>query len=99
VVKHTDKLRAEIETIRKGHLTGGYCDTEILVEAERKLFNALNAEIHDLGNTPEHNKRRAELEKEIRGLAYRPKLVPEKEDKKDHAQLVPEKEDKKDHAH
>lgn len=76
------KLRKEIKAIREGHLTGGYCETEKLVEKEKALWQILSADLEhakeEHGYSPDpkykHAKIRA-LELEINGLAFKPTLV------------------------
>lgn len=75
-------LRIEVRSIREGHGTGGYCNTEKLVAVERKLHAILSTELEELkaehGYSPDpkfkHPHIRA-VEVELNGLAFRPKLV------------------------
>jgi hypothetical protein len=81
------ELRSRIHSIRAGHMTGGYCDTERLVIEERKLHALLAPELEQLklkhGYSPDpkfkHGAIRA-VELELNGLAYKPKLVEMEED-------------------
>jgi hypothetical protein len=75
-------LRKKIEAIRKGHVTGGYCETEALKEAEKELHKVLSAEleaeIKTHGYSPDPKFKAPSiraLEIELNGMAYKPKLV------------------------
>lgn len=75
-------LRLEIRSIREGHGTGGYCQTEKLVAVEKKLHAILSTELEALkkehGYSPDpkfkHPNIRA-VEVELNGLSFRPRLV------------------------
>lgn len=75
-------LRKKIRSIREGHTTGGYCDTDTLVAEEKKLHAILATELeeakakHGYSTDPKfkHPDIR-KLELEINSLAFRPRLV------------------------
>lgn len=75
-------LRLEVRAIREGHSSGGYCNTEKLVQVEKKLHAILSTELEELkarhGYSPDpkfkHPHIRA-VEVELNGLAYKPRLV------------------------
>lgn len=76
------ELRKKITSIRQGHTTGGYCETEKLLEVEKQLHAILSAELEEAkakhGYSPDpkfkHPTIRA-IEVELYGLAFKPKLV------------------------
>ena len=77
-----DGIRKNIRKIREGHLTGGYCESEALQAEEKKLYAILATELeaakqkHGYSPDPKfkHTKVR-ELELEINGLSWKPRLV------------------------
>lgn len=79
-------LRQKIEAIRRGHATGGYCETEKLQGEERKLARFLDEDIAALkekhGYSPDpkfkHKDIRA-LEVERNGFSWQPTLVVKEE--------------------
>lgn len=76
------ELRKKIRSIREGHATGGYCETEKLQAEEKKLDAILRKELDEakaeFGYSPDpkfkHTKVR-EIELELNGLSWRPRLV------------------------
>jgi hypothetical protein len=64
-------LRKEIQAIRQGFTTGGYCETETLKEKEKRLHAVL---CQELDESCERETREA-IEHELAGLCYRPRLV------------------------
>lgn len=79
-------LRKKILSIRAGHTTGGYCDTEALINEEKKLHAILATEL-EAAEKKHGTHHRSELQHpevraikvELAGLAYKPRLVVEKE--------------------
>lgn len=76
------ELRQRIKAIREGHTTGGYCDTEKLKQAERPLYDILTDELeeakkrHGYSTDPKFKHAAIRnLELEINGLAFKPRLV------------------------
>jgi hypothetical protein len=80
------ELRRKIESIRRGHATGGYCETEALQVEEKKLHKVLSEELEALkqlhGYSPDpkfkHPAIRA-VEVELHGLSWKPTLVVKEE--------------------
>lgn len=76
------ELRKKIVSIRAGHTTGGYCETEKLIAEEKKLHAILATELeaaekkHGTNHRSElqHPEVRA-IKVELAGLAYKPRLV------------------------
>lgn len=68
------KIREQIESIREGHTSGGYIDTEALHDEEKKLHAIL---LTKLEAAEKENDRAAikSITREINGLAFRPRLV------------------------
>lgn len=77
-----EKLRQKIRSIREGHTTGGYCETESLHAEEKKLDKILRAELKEAidkhGYSPDprfKHKLVREIEVELNGLSWKPTLV------------------------
>lgn len=75
-------LRKKILSIRQGHATGGYCETEALKAEEKKLHAILSTELeeckakHGYSTDPKHKHPEIrKLELEINGLAFKPRLI------------------------
>jgi len=75
-------LRKNIQAIREGHLTGGYCESEALKAEEKKLYAILATELEEAkarhGYSPDPKFKHAEIRKielELHGLSWKPKLV------------------------
>jgi len=70
-------LRKKIRSIREGHGTGGYCDTEALKAEEKKLHHVLSVEIEEAEAKHDHQSQAIATanKRELAGLSYRPKLV------------------------
>lgn len=75
-------LRKKIRSIREGHSTGGYCETEKLHQEERKLHAILSTELEEAkakhGYSPDPKFKPAAvrtIELELNGLSWKPKLV------------------------
>ena len=80
--KEVRELRQKIISIRQGHLTGGYCDTEALKVEEKKLWKILSEDLSEakkkFGDSPDPKFKPKEvraIEVELFGLSYRPVLV------------------------
>lgn len=76
------KLRQKIRSIREGHTTGGYCDSEALKVEEKKLDKILRAELKEAidrhGYSPDPRfkaKEVRDIEVELNGLSWKPTLV------------------------
>lgn len=76
------EVRKKIRAIREGHNTGGYCETEKLIEAEKPLHAILSAELEELkrrhGYSPDPKFKHPEIravEVELHGLSFKPRLV------------------------
>lgn len=71
------ELRKKILSIRHGHATGGYCESESLKEEEKKLAAILNDEADELVdvNTPDSRLRLKQIERELLSFSWKPKLV------------------------
>lgn len=75
-------IRKKIVSIRAGHTTGGYCDTEALHNEEKKLYHILAVRLEEAEAKHgthfkaefQHPTVRA-LKLEINGLSYKPQLV------------------------
>ncbi len=77
-----EKLREKILSIRHGHTTGGYCDSETLKVEEKKLHKILSAELAEakekFGYSPDPKFKHANIraiEVELYGLSWKPELV------------------------
>lgn len=77
-----ETLRKKRISIREGHVTGGYCDTEALLEVEKEIFGVLSKDLEAAkekhGYSPDPKFKHAEvraIELELNGLAFRPRLV------------------------
>jgi hypothetical protein len=77
-----DILRYERRQIREGHLSGGYCNTEKLLNVEGRLWRLLAEDIEEAkekhGYSPDPKFKHPEIRKlelERDGLAFRPRLV------------------------
>lgn len=76
------KLRREVEAVRRGYTTGGYCETEKLQEKEKPLAKLLAQELDELkqkhGYSPDPKFKHPEIravEVELNGLSWKPQLV------------------------
>lgn len=69
-----EAVKAKVEAVRQGHTTGGYCDTDSLMEGERQLHAIISAEIEEAQIIRDSGAIKR-LERELAGLAYRPRLV------------------------
>ena len=76
------ELRQKIRSIREGHTTGGYCDSEALVVEEKKLHAILSKELDEAkaehGYSPDPKFKHPTIrtiEVELNGLSYKPRLV------------------------
>jgi hypothetical protein len=86
--KRKAELRTKIRSIREGHTTGGYCDTEKLKIEEKELHKLLSEEfeaacaIHGYSPDPKFkHKAVRDLEVELNGLSWKPKYVVAEESK------------------
>lgn len=77
-----EKSRKQIKSIREGHYTGGYVETEALHAEEKKLDKLLRKELEAAkekhGYSPDPKFKHAEiraLELELHGLSWKPLLV------------------------
>ncbi len=75
-------LRQKQLSIKEGHGTGGYCDTEALLEVERQIFKLQSKALAEAkekhGYSPDPKFKHPDvrrLELEVNGLAYKPKHV------------------------
>lgn len=80
--KEKRELRKKIRSIREGHLTGGYCETEALQAEEKKLYAILKQEFDELtaqhGYSPDPRFKHKDIrtvEVELNGLSWKPRLV------------------------
>lgn len=80
--KIKEQLRKKIRSIREGHNTGGYCETEALQAEEKKLHAILSTELEEakakFGYSPDPKFKPSQvrtIELELNGLSYKPKLV------------------------
>lgn len=76
------ELRHKILSIRQGHTTGGYCDSEALKAEEKKLDKVIRVELaeaiekHGYSADPKYkHKEVREIEVELNGLSWKPTLV------------------------
>jgi hypothetical protein len=82
-IEHEEKerikegYRKKIRSIREGHITGGYCETEILQQAEKSLASILNTELEEIERSgqPGQAQRIFAIERELRGFSWKPRLV------------------------
>lgn len=67
-------IEKDCQSIREGHTSGGYCDTEQLLASEKRLAAIIQTEIEEAIEARDRNLQFA-LERQLRGFAWKPRLV------------------------
>jgi len=89
--ENLEALRQERRSVREGHRSGGYCDTEALHKIEKQIWQVLTARLDAAkkkhGYTPDPRFKHADIraiELELDGLAWKPTLVVMNDDSTSH---------------